>query len=152
LPERRDRRSEGKEDKVLTSVYLPLRQKEWIKQRGFKQSQFVREAVEEKIIRESGFQTQIAKRREKIEILKDEIAREEMVIEELNAKHQEWVKEQEENELLLNVETAIYKVGYMNAAEAARDLKSLRPEGMAWGDWLRFIAETWKRIRGDKKR
>jgi len=133
----------NEDPKSLTTIYLPVRCKTWIKEHGYSFSRFVREAVEEKIGRESGYQSQIKKYEQKIRSLEEELEKARKTLGELKKRQVEWEKEQKRKERRRIIARAIAKVRYKNVKEAAYDLRELGKD-LSWEEWLKEVEEVWE--------
>uniref|UniRef100_A0A6M3JBR5 Uncharacterized protein n=1 Tax=viral metagenome TaxID=1070528 RepID=A0A6M3JBR5_9ZZZZ len=135
------------ETMVISTIYLPERARNWIKEHGYQQSTFIRAAIEEKINRESGFQAQVEIKEKEITACEEQLGKLKVELKELQVIKDNWDKQQSIDNLDKTIDTAILKIQYANAVEVANDLKELRPPDMPWRDWLKKIAGRWKALK-----
>jgi len=148
---RRGRKKTLTERMTITTLYVPDRCLRWIEEHGIPLSRFIREAVEEKIAKESGFEISIQKKAGEIEVLERSLDQAKEELKDLVEKQQSWSREERERKLTDTVIKAISHVRYKDHAECARDLRELKPEEMEWSEWLKEVEDIWRREKGVKE-
>jgi len=134
------------EDKVITTIYIPANLKKWILEHGYKLSTFFREAVEEKIEKESGYKVHIERKQKEIEELEKRLKIAKTQLESFKKLDKEFQEKSSAKTDEGIIETAILKVKYRDSVECARDLMELKPEDMNWLDWLKKIDKKRKEL------
>lgn len=131
--------------KVATSVYIDLEDHEWIKEHGFKMSEFIREAVKHYI-------EELDAGRRDIQALRKEIAELEAILEEkklllarLEARAAERAREKLIEEKKALIREALIHVEYGSVEEAARDLEEERGD-FSEEEWLSLVEEVWREV------
>ena len=141
-----------KERMSVTSLYLPLRVLKWIDDHDRRFSTFVREAVEEKIAREGGFEWQVEEKMRELTEMESKLESVKKELGELKVKQAEWQSANGERKLAETIETAILNVKYKDARECAHDLRSLKPEACGWEDWIRRVERSWALLKANNSR
>jgi Arc/MetJ-type ribon-helix-helix transcriptional regulator len=128
---------------VVTSVYLPLDDLEWIRSHRDSTSAFIREAVSEKIDREMGFASQIKRVQTEICVLDSELNTMKAELHDLENKQSKWLQNTESeriNDLLVRATTNIRYETWQDAAEDLLEAKgSLTDE-----QWNQKVREVWE--------
>jgi len=144
---RNKNKSKTRERMAVTSIYVPIRALEWIEGHGYHESTFIREAIEEKIQRESGYVIQLERKRSEIRNLEEQLNKAKEELKRLEAKQEEWEEQEEALKLRKTIETAILHVPYKDAIECARDLRSLKPEELSWREWVEKVEKIWTELK-----
>jgi len=136
------------EVKITTSVYLFLRQKKWIDERGYVLSDFVRLAVDEKINSMAGYIVDIEKTRDRIKNLEEDlkIQKEKLIhLEQKQEEFDETINMENINSLIVR---AITNIDYSGWEEAAKDLEDLRGT-LQIETWENLVRERWEELYGE---
>jgi len=139
-------RPKPSEPMTLTTIYLPVRCIEWIKEHEYKVATFVREAVEEKIEKESGYDEMIAKTEKKIKELQEALEAAQKKLTRLKREKIEYEEQERIRILKERISTAILNIPYRDELECARDLRELGKD-MEWEEWRALVKEVWDEMR-----
>jgi len=144
-------RPKSAEPMTLTTIYLPIRFIEWIKEHEYKVATFVREAVEEKIEKESGYDEMIRKTEEKISELQRALKNAQDKLVRLRREKVEFEEKERIAKLRERISTAILNIPYRDELECARDLRELGKD-MEWEEWRDLVKSVWDEMRIDGDR
>lgn len=123
---RKRRTADDGDPPIITSVSLPVSSFKWIKEHGNQMSEFVREAVNEKIERSVGYEDRLTSLDRELKELQSTIENKQNEYHEVKAMHESWMDEKELNELSSLIRRAIVNIKYKTWQEVANDLDSAR--------------------------
>ena len=129
--------------KVATSVYIDLEDYEWIKEHGFKASEFIREAVKFYIDQVDAGYHDIRKIKKEIAELEAALEEKKALLARLEAQAAERARQRAIEEKKALIREALIHVGYGSVEEAARDLEEERGD-LSWEEWLSLVEEVWR--------
>jgi len=131
--------------KVATSVYIDLEDYEWIKEHGFKASEFIREAVKFYIDQVDVGYHDIRRVEKEIAELEAALEEKRALLIRLRAQAAEKARERLIEEKKALIREALTHVEYDSVEEAARDLEEERGD-LSWEEWLQLVEEVWNEV------
>ncbi len=136
-------------EKVITSVTIYRDDLEWIKRTDYSVSAFVREAVSEKILRETGAIFEIERLRARLREIEQEREMIQKKLEELESVRTKVEKEKELRKINSLIERAILRIPYEDWEDAAKDLEESRGR-LSIEEWRSLVKRKWDELRGEE--